>query len=206
MIGSEGVDPGEFHALYEGKAPWDIDRPQPAVQVLADTDKFHGRVLDVGCGTGQNAMLLAQQGHDVTAIDFVPRAVEQAHAAATAADLHVHWLVGDALHLTDHVHGQFDTILDSGVFHVFGDEDRARYVKQLKTVTAPGGIVHVIVFSDKEGGEDGPRRVSRDELIHAFADGWDMVEVKATRYGIRSREAGAKAWRGMFRRRAEPGF
>ncbi len=206
MIGSEGVDPSVFHEIYDGTAPWDVGVPQPEVQVLLDEELIHGRVLDVGCGTGQNAMLLAAAGHDVTAIDMVPRAVEQARGASAARDLHVHWAVGNALSLHEAVKGQFDTVLDSGVFHVFGDLDRAAYIQQLKAVTVPGGLLHIVVFSDKEGGDDGPRRISRKELVHAFQDGWVMQEIRATRYAIRSRPEGAKAWRGTWRRKAEPGF
>lgn len=206
MIGAEGVDPDVFHTAYDGTAPWDTGAPQPEVEVLLDEELIHGRILDLGCGTGQNAMLLAEAGHDVTGVDMVPRAIEQAKAAADARGLHIHWQVGDALALRSQFKGHFDTILDSGVFHVFGDEDRAKYVQELKTLIAPGGLVHVIVFSDKEGGDDGPRRVSRKELIHAFLDGWTMQEIRQTRYAIRSREDGAKAWRGTWRRKAEPGL
>ncbi len=206
MIGSEGVDPDFFHEVYDQQAPWDIGAPQPEVEQLLLDQGFHGRILDIGCGTGHNAMALAEAGHDVTAIDLVPRAVEQARAAADARDLHIHWLVGNALEVRDQVTGHFDTVLDSGVFHVFSDADRAAYIRQLKQVVAPGGILHVIVFSDKEGGDDGPRRVSRKELVHAFQDGWIMQEIRQTRYGIRSREEGARAWRGTWRRKADPGF
>lgn len=204
MIGSEGVDPSVFHELYQGQAPWDIGRPQPEVETLVADGRFQGRILDVGCGTGHNAMLLAEAGYDVTAIDFVERAVAQARAAADARDLHLHWRVGDALQLPSLVKGQFDTVLDSGVFHVFGDEDRATYVKHLAAVTVPGGLVHVIVFSDKEGGDDGPRRVRRAELEAAFKDGWRLDSMVQTRYGIRSRPEGAKAWRATWRREVRP--
>ncbi len=200
MPGSEGVDPQVFHAIYEGKAPWDIDEPQPEVVRLLEGHHFHGRILDVGCGTGENAILLAMSGHPVTAIDFVPAAIEAARKEAAMRHVDVDWRIGDALQLQGLVEGTYDTVLDSGVFHVFGDADRARYAQQLAAVTAPAGLLHVIVFSDQEGGDDGPRRVTRAELEATFTDGWELVDIQEARYGIRTRNDGARAWRGTWRR------
>lgn len=200
MVGAEGVDPKVFHQIYDGTAPWDIGQPQPEVVRLMEAHQFHGRVLDVGCGTGENAILIAMSGHPVTAVDFVPAAIDVARQKSEERHVDVDWHVADALQLTDATDGLYDTVLDSGVFHVFGDDDRRRYVDQLTQVTAPAGLLHIIVFSDAEGGGDGPRRVRREELIAAFGDGWELVDLVETRYGISSRDAGARAWRGTWRR------
>lgn len=199
--GPEGVDPRVFHDIYEGEAPWDLGEPQREVVRLLEADAFRSPVLDVGCGTGENAMLLALARFEVTAIDLVPAAVETAREEAAARAIDVDWRWGDALHLADALPGRrFRTVLDSGVFHVFGDRDRARYVDQLRRVTEPAGLVHVIVFRDDEPGDDGPRRVSRAELEAAFSDGWQPLGIDATHYGLRGRGPGARAWRGTWRR------
>jgi cyclopropane fatty-acyl-phospholipid synthase-like methyltransferase len=86
----------------------------------------------------------------------------------------------DALTLTD-LDRQFDAAIDSGPFHVFLDEDRARYVAGLAHLTGPGGRLFVLCFSDEEPGTQGPRRVSERELRGAFADGWIIEEIRPER-------------------------
>jgi len=160
-----------------------------------------GPVLDVGCGAGANAVALARLGIPVVAIDLVPEAVQLARNRADAAGVAVEWLVGNALDLPERVQGRrFPGLLDSGVFHVFGDDDRRYYVHALHAVAGPGARLDVIVFSDREGGDGGPRRVSREELEAAFADGWEHQQTVETRYALRTRPGGARAWRATFRR------
>lgn len=198
--GPEGVDPQEFHAIYQGVAPWDTGAPQPEVLHLLEQGALDaGPVLDVGCGTGANAVALAKAGLPVVAIDLVPEAVDLARRRAETHGVAVEWLVGDALDLPENVRGRrFPTLLDSGVFHVFGDADRRHYANALHAVAAPGALLYVIVFSEKEAGGGGPRRVSRAELEATFSDGWTVQDVAETRYALRGREA--RAWRATFRR------
>ncbi len=102
-------------------APWDIGRPQPAFVRLAEGGLLSGRVLDAGCGTGEHALLAAAHGADAVGIDISPRAIGQAREKAAARGLAARFEVGDALGL-----GQsgmtFDTVIDSGLFHVFDDQ------------------------------------------------------------------------------------
>ena len=76
-------------------------------------------------------------------------------------------------------------MIDRGLFHVFSDEDRARYVAGLSHVTSPGGRLFVLCFSDEEPGNQGPRRISERELREAFADGWTIEELRPARFEIR---------------------
>ncbi len=78
----------------------------------------------------------------------------------------------------------FDTIIDSGVFHVFDDEDRARYVTSLAAVLRPGGHCYLACFSDRQPGEWGPRRVTQAELRAAFSDGWSVLSIEADTFEI----------------------
>ena len=80
---------------------------------------------------------------------------------------------------------RFDTVIDSGLFHVFSDEDRRRYVEGLATVLKSGGRLFLLCFSDEEPGTQGPRRVSKTELHAAFAQGWSIESIEPTRVEVR---------------------
>ena len=131
--------PGSWDEAYSGEAPppWDIGRPQPAFARLADQGLLAGRVLDSGCGTGENTLLAAAHGADRLGVDLSARAIARARAKAAERGLAGPFETGDVLRLGD-LGLTFDTIIDSGVFHVFDDEDRARYVASLAVGAEPG--------------------------------------------------------------------
>ena len=164
-------------------APWDIGRPQPAFVRLADKGLLLGRLLDSGCGTGEQTLLAAAHGADALGIDVSPRAIKQARGKAAERGLDVRFEVADALRLGD-LGLTFDTIIDSGVFHVFDDEDRARYVASLASVLGDGGHCYLICFSDRQPGTFGPRRVRQDELRAAFSKGWTVASIEADTFEI----------------------
>jgi cyclopropane fatty-acyl-phospholipid synthase-like methyltransferase len=164
-------------------APWDIGRPQPAFVRLADKGLLLGRLLDSGCGTGEQTLLAAAHGADALGIDVSPRAIKQARGKAAEQGLDVRFEVADALRLGD-LGLTFDTIIDSGVFHVFDDEDRARYVASLASVLGDGGHCYLICFSDRQPGTFGPRRVRQDELRAAFSEGWTVASIEADTFEI----------------------
>src|SRR2546423_7676146 len=118
-------DRSTFESAYAGQAPWEIGRPQRAF--LDAADRIAGSVLDAGCGTGENALDFAGRGRTVTGIDFLEEPIARARRKAAERGLPVTFLVRDALTLADWGE-RFDTVIDSGLFHVFGDEDRRRYV------------------------------------------------------------------------------
>ena len=156
-----------FEDAYRGTPPWDIGRRQPAFEKLADAGLIASPVLDAGCGTGENALFLAARGFEVVGLDAVASAVEAARAKAAERGMRAEFLVHDALDLGE-LGRTFQTVIDSGLFHTFGDVERARYVAALAEVQRPGGLYHVLCFSDAEKGEGGPRRVTRAELRAAF--------------------------------------
>src|SRR5262249_38848418 len=121
---------GEFDAFYEGTPAWDVGHPQPAFVRLAEAGLLRARVLASGCGTGEHALLAAGLGLAATGIDVAPTAIELAQRKAKARDLPVRFLVWDALELPA-LGEQFDTVFDSGLFHLFDDADRSRYVDGL---------------------------------------------------------------------------
>ena len=192
----------EWDASYTagGPAPWDIGRPQPAFVRLADEGRLTGRLLDAGCGTGENALLAASRGVDVSGIDIAPTAIERARAKASERGLTARFEVADAIDL-GRLSLTVDTVIDSGVFHVFGD-DRSRYVASLAAVLRPAGVCYLMCFSDRQPGTWGPRRVRGDELRSAFSDGWAVESITADTFEINPVQGSTQvqAWLAAIRR------
>jgi SAM-dependent methyltransferase len=185
----------------EAPAPWDIGRPQPAFARLADEGRLTGQLLDAGCGTGEHALLAASRGADVTGIDVAPTAIARARAKASERGLNARFEVADALDLGP-LRLTVDTVIDSGMFHVFSDGDRARYVASLAGVLRPAGACYLMCFSDRQPGTWGPRRVSAAELNMAFSDGWAIESMTADTVDINPVHgtSQAHAWLAVIRR------
>jgi SAM-dependent methyltransferase len=175
----------EWEASYTRDTPaaWDIGRPQPAFVRLADQGRLTGLLLDAGCGTGENSLLAASRGADVVGIDLSPTAIARAREKASERGLTARFEVADALDL-GRLAFSVDTVIDSGVFHVFNDDDRARYVASLAAALRPAGVCYLMCFSDRQPGTWGPRRVRADELRAAFSDGWAVESVTADTFEI----------------------
>jgi SAM-dependent methyltransferase len=193
-----------------GQAPWDIGRPQPAFLRLANADLLAGRVLDAGCGTGEHALLAASVGAHALGVDLSPLAIELARAKAAARGIKARFEVADALNLAD-LGLTFDTVIDSGLFHVFDDGDRARYVESLASALRRGGTIYLMCFSDRQPGNVGPRRVSEGELRAAFGQGWTVLSVVPDAFDLQPSAAGlfgtatAQAWLATIERVPQAG-
>jgi SAM-dependent methyltransferase len=214
-----------WDSAYAGDTPpaWDVGEPQPAFVRLAERGLLTGQLLDAGCGTGEQTLLAASSGADALGVDVSPLAVEQARGKAAARGIPAaaggqigpaaaggqigpaaaggqigtaRFQVADALVLADLGLG-FDTIIDSGLFHVFDDESRGRYVRSLASVLRPGGRLYLMCFSDRQPGTFGPRRVGQDELRAAFSEGWTIIDIQAETFAINREAFGtatAQAW------------
>jgi ubiquinone/menaquinone biosynthesis C-methylase UbiE len=170
-----------FEQMYQGQAPWDTGRPQPTIITLAEVGQIRGSVLDVGCGTGENVLYLAAQGHESWGLDFVPVAIDRAKAKAAQQGIDAHFIVGNALELA-RLGRQFDTAIDCGLFHTFTDEERPVFVQGLTEVLGPGGLLHILCFSNEEPGTEGPRRITQQEIRDAFQNGWTVQKIEPTRF------------------------
>jgi SAM-dependent methyltransferase len=200
---SQVPDKNTFANAYADKAPWDIGKPQPAF--VDSADQISGSVLDAGCGTGENALFFAERGQRVTGIDFLEEPIKRAKRKAAERGLAASFLVMDALALMD-LPQLFDNVIDCGLFHVFSDADRMRYVEGLAGTVKPGGRLFLMCFSDEEPGTVGPRRVSKSELQAAFAAGWTIESITPRRFDVIPEfkdtfsAGGPKAWFAVVKR------
>lgn len=189
---------GFFETAYEGTPPWDIGRPQAAVVELERAGDIVGSVLDVGCGTGEHALYLAERGHDVVGIDLAPRAIELARAKARARGLEVDLRVWDALRA--HELGRtFDTALDVGLFHTLSDDDRPRYARSLHEALVPSGRAFVLCWSERNRWGYGPRRVTQMEILGTFEAGW-AVRIEEAVLETRLEPGSVHAWLARLKR------
>jgi cyclopropane fatty-acyl-phospholipid synthase-like methyltransferase len=182
-----------FERSYQATPPWDIGRAQSEVITLEEEGKVWGRVLDVGCGTGENALYLASKGYEVMGVDTSPTAIKKAQEKALAVGLDVEFLVHDALDL-ETLEEVFDTVIDSGLFHIFSDQDRLRFTQSVGAILRPGGSYHMLSFSEMEPGDYGPRRVTRDEIMASFSDNWRVEGIAEACFETNFDHICAMAW------------
>ncbi|MDQ1426487.1 MAG: hypothetical protein QOD72_3985 [Acidimicrobiaceae bacterium] len=180
-------------AYAAGTPPWDIGRPQPAFLDLAQRGRLVGRVLDVGCGTGEHALMAAGLGLDATGVDAAPTAIAAADDKARQRALTVRFVLWDALALAS-LNEEFDTTLDCGLFHVFSDDDRPRFVDSLRAVMPVGSRYYMLCFSDRQPGDWGPRRISQAEIKANLADGWTVDSIEPAKLEITIDPGSAEAW------------
>jgi SAM-dependent methyltransferase len=180
--------------LYDSPPPWDIGRPQPAFLRLGRDGAITGRVLDVGCGTGEHTLMAAGLGLDATGIDLSARALHIADRKARDRDLTARFLRHDARDLAA-LGESFGTVLDCGLFHVFGGADRAAYVAGLRHVLPPGGRYFMLGVSDQEARGQGPvHKLTRTGIRDAFGGGWHVGSIQASAIDITAGPGRVRAW------------
>jgi SAM-dependent methyltransferase len=160
---------------FRRNMPWDTNITPPEVVQLIEREKFPpGRALDLGCGTGTNAIYLAQHGFETIGVDFVPRAIQQARAKADAARVKVEFRCADVLQPGAFAH-PFDLILDIGCLHNLDAAAQTRYAANVRQWTHPGSVVLIYAFFPFLRGR---RRtgITRAEMEKLFARDFVLVQ------------------------------
>lgn len=180
----------EFDAAYRGeseqmglgaKPPWSIGAPQPELATLIEQGKFHGDILDVGCGEAAISLHLAAQGHTTVGLDMSPTAIDLARAEAAKRGLtNASFEVADISNFTGY-DGRFGTIVDSTLFHSIPVEARQGYQQSIVRAAAPGASYFVLVFDKAAIPEGPPFAVTDDELRDVVSKYWVVDEIKPAR-------------------------
>jgi cyclopropane fatty-acyl-phospholipid synthase-like methyltransferase len=165
-----------YELFYLRKPPWDSGVSPPELMEFIEQNP-PGRALDLGCGTGTNAITLAQHGWRVTGVDFVGKAIRSARRKARSAGLDIDFHQEDATRLRG-ISGPFDLILDIGCFHSLTAEGRTAYVKNLERLLAPNGAYLMYAFYQQDGSGTGLNEQDLELLSNRLRlvtrqDGWE---------------------------------
>ncbi|EID10013.1 hypothetical protein MXEN_18759 [Mycobacterium xenopi RIVM700367] len=166
-----------FRVFYRlGFTPWDGHPQSPVLRGLIEGPNAlpPGSALDVGCGTGDASIYLAQHGWQVTGVDFVPKALDKARAKAQAANVAVNFVRADVTHLRQAGIGSgFQVIVDNGCFHGMSAHDRDLYVDEISAAAAPSARLVMVAFAPRGG--FGPAGVEQSEIERRFTPAWSLL-------------------------------
>lgn len=185
-----------------GQVPWDTGVPEPLlVEFVNAGGVTPGLALEVGAGTGTNAIWLAERGFDVLGLDVSSVAVEKARARMEGRELRCRFATVDFL-VAPPPDGRFQFIFDRGCFHIFDEpEGRARFAAHVAEILAPGGLwLSLIGSTEGPPREVGPPRRSACEVALAIEPALEIVELRSAEF----RGHDAKAWFCLSRQRTIP--
>ncbi|MGE4054319.1 MAG: class I SAM-dependent methyltransferase [Vicinamibacterales bacterium] len=187
-----------------GQTPWDSGEPDPALVAAVEAGTIPaGRALEVGCGTGTNALWLAAHGFDVLGVDVSPLAIDRARAKMGDGGATCRFELLDFLE--DPPEGPFDFVFDRGCFHVFdAPEVRARFAALVAGVLTPGGLWLSLIGSTEGAARDtGPPRRSARDIASAVEPVLEIVELRSIHFDL-DLEMPPAAWLCLSRVRAAP--
>ncbi len=179
----------EFESAYRGESPfgtgvrppWSIGAPQPELAALIEQGKFHGDILDAGCGEAAISLALAERGYTTVGLDASPTAIELARREAEKRRLtNATFEVADISSFTGY-DGRFGTIVDSTLFHSMPVELREGYQQSIVRAAAPGASYYALVF-DKAAVPEGPiNAVTAGELRAVVSKYWVVDDIRPAR-------------------------
>jgi len=183
-----GSDPlAFFNAVYQDIPPWDIGAPQPAMAALLEKYPPANPILDMGCGSGDLALYLAQLGHQVIGIDFVQSAVEHARAKRDSLPPEtaqkVSFEVVDALK-PSLLQQKFGAVVDSGFYHLFNPDQCDQLINEVASILLPNGCYYLHEFAIEFPIPNTPRQINPEELRARFTEdkGWRIREIQSVEF------------------------
>lgn len=176
------ADVKHWEEHYRERPPWDTGRVSAElVRRLAQFEIPRGRAVELGCGTGTNAIWLAQQGFDVTAIDITPTAIAQAEAKAKEAGARVNFVTADVTEPPD-LGEPFPFFFDRGCYHAVRRGNAGGFLRELDRITAPGAWGIVLTGNAREERKPGPPAVSEETLRAELGRFFDFVSLEEFRF------------------------
>jgi SAM-dependent methyltransferase len=195
-------DVEHFRQSYEaGEPPWDIGKPDfNLMHIVTRTPISHCTALEIGCGTGDNAIWLAQQGFDVVAYDAVPIAVDRARQKAGKAGVKCSFLVQDVLE-TEVEGGPFHFAFDRGFLHVFDSEElRQRIAENMsRSLDEDGMWLSLLGNADEVRGGPGPPQRSARDIVSAVEPYFEILSLTSSHFETNLSEP--RAWVCLMRKR-----
>lgn len=168
-------------AYREGTPPWDSGRPHAELARVLDEYRLRPEtVLEIGCGTGADAVVLAKRRFEVTALDCSPIAIERARLRAEQQDAVLRFVLDDIFTFA-RSSGQFDLVYDAGVYHIIRQVHLERYLDVLWRVTRPGSYFFCLTGAPSETTDDGPPQVTEDEIHNELGRLFEFVHLRPTR-------------------------
>ena len=191
----------DFAARYaQGETPWDSGTPSEELLRILNAGKLAGKtVLEIGCGTGTNAVELARRGFHVTAVDIVDQAIKTARDKARAANVAVDFRVADVMQ--DDLGGPYDILFDSGVYHCLRSESLERLQAFLAKATHTGSWWLSLAGNAKEDTDPGPPVVTEDEIRSELGPLFEIVELSEFRFATNKTGFRPLGWSILMRRK-----
>lgn len=185
----------------QGQTPWDSgEKCSELFRVLEEESISPGKALDLGCGTGTNAVYLARMGFDVTGVDISVVAIERAQKKAKEAGVSVLFMT--ARLPSDFLHGNiFDFIFDRGCFHTIDKDDRPGYLEMLENITKEGSIYLMLCGNAKEPQDPGPPVLTEEEIRETFSGLFDIIRIRDFRFDTSGDMEGPLGYSCLMRRK-----
>ena len=174
-----------FRQRYlDGQTPWDSGRPNSELIRVVDERGLPGRrILELGCGTGTNAIALARRGYSVTAVDQVDVAIDLARSKAETAGVHIDFRVGDLTKMD--LGGPYESICDVGVYHGVRNRDLDGFLAAVKRVSRRGTRWLTLAGNAREALPDGPPVVTEEEIRRELGPLFRILQIRECRFDLR---------------------
>lgn len=193
--------PPDWDALYRlGTPPWESGVPSgELVRVLDEGLVKPCAALEIGCGTGADAVYLARRGFELTAVDSSPTAMERARGRAQRAGVLIRFVLDDVFAFARQS-GPFDLVYDAGFYHFARQWELERLLDLLWRVTRPGSYYLTLAGSTDETAEGGPPRVSEEEVRFELGRLFQCVHLRPFRFESPARADGYLGWSCLMQR------